>query len=211
MTDAPILYHCPMTRSETTLWLNEELGAPCRIDIVDIKKGAQKRPDFLAINPMGKVPTLTHEGVVVTEAAAICAYLADRHPDKGLAPDTADPSRGAYYRWMFFAPSCIEPTMMDMLSGSTPERPESAGHGRAEDVLKAVDAALENGPYLLGEKFSAADVVFGSTLNYALLFGGFDKKPLYAKYVERLMARPAAIRASEKNKAIAEELGWETS
>jgi len=209
MSDAPVLYHCPQTRGGTTHWMNEELGAPCEIKLIDIKKGDQKKPAFLAINPMGKIPALTHQGVTVTEGAAICAYLADAYPEKGLAPAFDDPKRGAYFRWMFFAPSCIEPAMLDKFSGSVRENPASIGHGLVDDVLGAMDKALENGPYLLGEQFTAADVVFGGTLNFALMFGAFDKKPLYTDYVDRLMARPAVLSGNKKNAAYMKELGWE--
>ena len=209
MSNAPVLYHCPQTRGGTTHWMNEELGAPCEIKLVDIKKGDQKKPDYLAINPMGKIPALTHDGIAVTEGAAICAYLADLYADKGLAPTLDDPKRGAYFRWMFFAPSCIEPAMLDKFSGVTRENPASTGHGLVDDVLGAVDSALENGPYLLGDQFTAADVVFGGTLNFALMFGAFDKKPAYVEYTERLMSRPAVQSANEKNGAWMKELGWE--
>ena len=135
MTEAPILYHCPQTRSGTTHWMNEELGAPCTIKLVNIKKNEQKSDDFLKINPMGKLPALTHGGVAVTEAAAICAYLADAFPDAGLAPAPTDPKRGAYLRWMFFAPSCIEPAMLDSFTSTTRQNPASIGHGLVDDVL----------------------------------------------------------------------------
>ncbi len=209
MSDAPILYHCPQTRSGTAHWMNEELGAPCTVKLVDIRKGEQKTPDYLAINPMGKVPALTHGGVAVAETAAICAYLADAYPEKGLAPAPDDPRRGAYYRWMFFAPSCIEPAMMDKFDARTRENSGAIGHGTVENVLKTIDHALENGPYLLGEQFSAADVVFGGTLNFALMFGAFEKKPLYTEYVDRLMARPAVQSANAKNAEFLKQLGWE--
>lgn len=209
MTKAPILYHCPQTRGGTTHWMNEELGAPCTLKLVNIRKQEQKTPDYLAINPMGKIPALVHDGVAVTEAAAICTYLADAYADKGLAPALDDSQRGAYYRWIFFAPGCIEPAMLDKFSGSVRENPASIGHGLVDDVLGTMDKALENGPYLLGDKFSTADVVFGSTLNFALMFGAFDKKPLYTDYVERLMSRPAAKRAQEKNAQYMKELGFE--
>ena len=209
MTAAPILYHCPQTRGGTTHWMNEELGAPCTVELIDIKKNAHKTPEYLAINPMGKIPALVHEGVAVTEVAAICAYLADAYAEKSLAPALNDPKRGAYYRWMFFAPSCIEPAMLDKFSSTTRENPGSVGHGLVTDVLGAIDKALENGPYLLGDQFSAADVVFGSTLNFAMMFGAFDKKPLYTEYTERLMARPAAKSSHKKNTAYMSDFGWE--
>lgn len=209
MSDAPILYHCPQTRGGTTLWMNEELGAPCDVKLVDIRKNEQKSDSYSKINPMGKLPALTHNDVVVTEAAAICAYLADAFADAGLAPSPTDPKLGAYYRWMFFTPSCIEPAMLDKFSNTEHPNPGSIGHGRVDDVLTTIDRALENGPYLLGDTFTTADLVFGSTLNFALMFGAFDKKPAYVEYIDRLMSRPAAQRANEKSAAFMSELGWD--
>ena len=209
MSNPPILYHCPQTRGRTTLWMNEELGAPCTVKLIDIKKNEQKSDDYLSVNSMGKLPALTHGGVSVTEAAAICAYLADAFPDANLAPNPSDPKRGAYYRWMFFAPSCIEPAMLDTLTNTERPNPGSIGHGLVNDVLTAIDRALGEGPYLLGDKFTAADVVFGSTLSFALMFGAFDKKPAYVEYVDRLMSRSAAQHANEKDSAFASELGWD--
>ncbi|MEO1136361.1 MAG: glutathione S-transferase family protein [Pseudomonadota bacterium] len=203
----PVLYYMPQTRGGTTFWMNEELGDVCDIKLLNLKAGDHKKPDYLAINPMGKVPSLTHDGVVVTEAAAICAYLADAFPEAGLAPATTDPKRGAYYRWMFFAPSCIEPAMMDIFNKRTNENPASIGYGNADQVIATVKTALTNGPYLLGDQFTAADVVFGSTLNYAMMFGAFEKEEPLTSYVERLMARPAAQRCNEKNAAHMKTLG----
>lgn len=203
----PVLYHMPQTRGGTTLWMNEELGDVCDIMLVNMKNGAQKSPDFLSINPMGKVPTLTHEGQTVTEAAAICAYLADAFPDAGLAPSTNDPKRGVYYRWMFFAPSCIEPAMMDIFMKRKNENPGSIGYGNSDLVIAAAKTALLKGPYILGDTFSAADVVFGSTLNFAMMFGAFEKSDPFKSYVDRLMARPAALRCNEKNAHYMKEMG----
>jgi len=208
MAEGPILYHCPQTRGGTTHWMNEELGAPARVEIINIKDADQKNPDYLAINPMGKIPALTHDGVTITEVAAICAYLADAYPEYNLAPAYDDPKRGLYFRWMFFAPSCIEPAMLDKFSGTERENPGSVGHGSVNDVLKTIDHALETGPYLLGDRFTAADVVFGSTLNFALMFGAFDKKQHYTEYIDRLMSRPAVQSANAKNTAWMKELGW---
>ena len=209
MSDQPVLFLCPRTRSAIASWMNEELGAPCAVELVNIRAGEQDKPDYLAINPMGKVPALKHKGVVVTEAAAICAYLADAFAAKGLAPAIGDARRGAYYRWMFFAPGCIEPAMLDKFSGTVRENAGSAGHGLVEDVLRSIDHALENGPYLLGDTFTAADVVFGSTLNFAVMFGAFDKKPSYEDYLGRLTSRPAFQKMQEKDAAWAKELGIE--
>lgn len=209
MPEKPMLYHCPRTRSFTTLWMNEELGAPCDIKLINIRNGEQDKPEYLKINPMGKVPALSHDGVVTTEVAAICAYLVDAFPQKALAPSLDDPKRGAYFRWLFFSPSCIEPAMLDKFSGTVRDNPSSAGHGLIEDVLRMIDHALQDGPWLLGEQFTAADIVFGSTLNFAVMFGAFDQKPAYADYLERLLARAGYQAAQEKDNEWAAQMGNE--
>lgn len=200
---APILYHCPQTRGRSALWANEEVGAPCTIEIVNLHKGDQKKPDYLARNPMGKIPALLDGDVVVTEAAAICATLADRYPDSGLAPATDDPRRGAYYRWMFFAPSVVEPTMMDAFAKVTHDKPGMVGHGAPADVIKSLHHAIETGPFLLGEQFTMADVVFGSAVRFALLFGAFEKTAPLEDYVARITDRPAFKRSEERENAFA--------
>ncbi len=205
----PILYHMPQTRGGTTMWMNEELGDVCEIKLVNMKAGEQKSPDFLKINPMGKIPALVHEGAAVTEAAAICAYLADAYPQAGLAPASNDPKRGVYFRWMFFAPSCIEPMMLDKFAGVKRENAASVGYGSEADVLNAIKYAIGDGPFLLGEKFTAADVVFGSTLNFAMMFGAIEKAEPFKSYTERLTSRPAFKRAMEKNGQYMKDMGLE--
>ncbi len=207
MSDRPLLHHMPQTRGGTTLWMNEELGDVCTVKLVNLRKGEGRTGEFLKINPMGKLPTLVHKGVTVTEAAAICAYLADLHPAKGLAPAPGDPQRGPYYRWMFFAPSCIEPMMLDKLGKVTRENAVAAGHGDYERVLASIAQALSNGPYLLGEKFSAADVVMGSTLNFATMFGAIPLEGAIKVYVERIKARPAFQAMMTKNAEMAKAMG----
>ena len=207
MSEKPVLYHMPQTRGGTTLWMNEELGDVCEIRLVNLRKGEGRTPQFLKINPMGKLPALTHKGAAVTEAAAICAYLADQYPDKGLAPATSDAARGAYYRWMFFSPSCIEPMMLDRLGKVTRENSTAAGHGDYERVMAAIEQALSNGPWLLGGKFSAADVVMGSTLNFATMFGAIPKEGRIKEYVERVAARPAFQKMMKKSAEQAQALG----
>jgi len=205
---APILYYCPQTRAETALWINEELGNPCTIEVIDIRAGAQKAPALLALNPMGKLPTLVHDEHVVTETAAICAYLADQYADQGLAPALDDLRRGTYYRWMFFAPSCLEPAMMDKLSGVERENTMSAGHGGFDDVVTAMESAIRSGPYILGEMFSAADIVLGSTINFATMFGALENTDPFSSYLKRLHERSAWKQASEKSVQIAASLGY---
>ncbi len=203
----PVFYYCPRTRADTVMWMNEELDGVCDIKLVNLKAGEHKQPDFLAINPMGKVPALTHDGVIVTESAAICAYLADAFADKGFAPALNDPKRGVYFRWMFYAPSCIEPMMLDKLGGVKRENPAAAGYGSEADVLKSIDVALSAGPYLLGETVSAADIVMGSLLNFATLFGAIEKKGKIADYIDRMTSRPACARMQEISAKHAAALG----
>lgn len=207
MTERPLLYHMPQTRGGTTLWMNEELGDVCTIKLLNLRNGEGRTKEFLRINPMGKVPALVHKGVIVTEAAAICAYLADAFPANGLSPALSDPRRGSYYRWMFFAPSCIEPMMLDKLGKVARENATAAGHGDYERVMASVHLALSNGPYLLGESFSAADVVFGSTLNFATLFGAIPNEGLVKAYVDRLKARSSFQSMSLRNADFAKAMG----
>lgn len=201
MNDRPIVYAMPNTRSGTVGFMDEELGGVCDFKLVNLRAGDCRTPEYLALNPMAKVPTLAHRGVVVTEAAAICAYLADAFPGAGLAPRTDDPRRGAYYRWLFFAPSVIEPMMLDKLGGVARENAGAVGHGDPQRVLAAIDHALSQGPWLLGDQFTAADVVFGSTLNFATMFGAIDRTGKVGAYVERIAARPAFARMMAKNAA----------
>lgn len=207
MTDKPILYHMPQTRGGTTLWMDEELGGVCEIKLINLRKGEGRTPAFLKINPMGKLPALQHKGAAVTEAAAICAYLADAFPERRLAPPTNDPKRGVYYRWMFFAPSCIEPMMLDRLGKVTRENTTAAGHGDYERVMASIDQALANGPWILGDKFSAADVVMGSTLYFATMFGAIPKEGRIRDYVDRVAARPGHQAMMRKNAEQAKAMG----
>jgi glutathione S-transferase len=207
MTEKPILYHMPNTRSGSAIFMDEELGGVCELRLVNLRAGDARKADYLKLNPMGKVPTLVHQGVVVTETAAICAYLADAFAQKGLAPAIGGPLRGAYYRWLFFSPSVVEPTMLDRLGKLTRENSTAAGHGDYERVMSTINAALSKGPWLLGERFSAADVVMGSTLNFATLFGAFPNDGHIKNYVGRVTARPAFQSMMKKNAELAKGLG----
>ncbi len=207
MLTKPVLYHCPQSRSETAFWMNEELGSICDIRLVNIREGDQKQHDFLAVNPLGKIPALKVNDVVITEAAAICAYLADAYPEKNLAPEFNDPVRGAYFRWLFYGSACVEPAMLDKFSGTVRENPASVGHGNFSQVTEVIARALEDGPWLLGDTFSTADIVLGSTLNFAAMFGALERKPPFADYLERLAARPAFKSAQAKNSEFSKKLG----
>ncbi len=143
------LYWCPRSRSFSALWLMEEIGEPYERVLIDITTGAQKTPEYLAINPMGKVPALEDGDVTVAEASAICAYVAERHHDKNLAPPIGDPLRAKYLQWLFFSPGCIEPAMIEIFTKiSVPT--STAAWGSATQVFDVLDAALEKGPFLLG-------------------------------------------------------------
>lgn len=190
------LYWSPRSRSFSALWLMEETGQRYERVLTDISTGAQKKPEFLAINPMGKVPALKDGDVTVAEAAAICAYVAERYPDAKLAPPPGDPRRGKYLQWLFFAPSCIEPALIQIFTKI--EVPTStAAWGDATQVFDVLDKALEKGPWLLGETFSAADIVVGSGLNLAVrAFKMVPARPSFDRYIDACIARPAFQRAT---------------
>jgi glutathione S-transferase len=199
MSDEIAFYHNPQSRSQMAHWMLEEVAAPYKIAPIDFAKNEHKSSAFLKINPMGKLPTIVHRGTVVTETAAIIAYLADAFPKAGLAPALDDPQRGAYYRWLFFGAGCFEPALLDKMMKRVPvERKSSVGWGSYEDVLSTLKTALATGPYLLGDRFTAADVYIGSEINFAMMFGGPGLKgeKVFDDYVARLVARPAYKRAS---------------
>ncbi len=197
-----VFYTNPQSRGRIVHWMMEELGEPYRTFWLDY--GApMKAADYLAVNPMGKVPALRHGEVVVTEAAAICAYLADRFPGKGLAPPPGSPARAAYYRWLFFTAGPLEmATTARALQWQVPEgRDRMVGFGSYEATLEALETALRPGPHVCGEAFSAADVVLGSALGWGMMFGTIDKRPLFEAYVARVQQRAAARRANAINEA----------
>ncbi|MEO7547813.1 MAG: glutathione S-transferase family protein [Ramlibacter sp.] len=199
------LYYHPYSRAAGTLWALEEAGVSYDLKIVDIMKGEQKQPDVVDKNAMGKVPTLVDGDLVVTEAAAIALYLADRYAP-ALAPGRDDPRRGTYLRWSFFAPSVIEPAVMTKHSGWE-VKDSAAGWGTYDAMLAAAEGAIAKGPFLLGEQFSMADVVFGGTLRFMIGFKQIEPSEAFSAYVARLDARPAAKRAEEKNVQMRKSLG----
>lgn len=201
-----VLYHHPYSRAATVLWMLEEVGVDYELRYVDIMKGAQKHADLVALNPMGKLPILTDGDAVVTEVAAIGLYLADRYAHGTLAPALDDPARATYFRWSLFAPSVIEPGSMAKMSGWS-FKPGQAGWGDYEAMLAAMESAVSKGDFLLGERFSMADVIFGGTLRYMLRFNMIEARPAFASYSARLAARPALQRAEARNAQIATEHG----
>ena len=202
MTEELVLYTNPMSRGRIARWMLEEVGQPYRTEVRDF--ATIKAPDYLAINPMGKVPALQHGGTVVTECAAICAYLADAFPQAGLAPPPGDPSRGPYYRWLFFAAGPVEAAVTNNTFGlELPSgRERSAGYGSFADTMNALEGAVAGRDYVAGEGFTAADVYVGSQIGFGLMFGTIGKRPAFERYWARLSARPAALRARELDDAL---------
>jgi glutathione S-transferase len=203
------LYHTAPSRSSIVHWMLEELGQPYDIHLVSFKKGENQRPEYLAVNPMGKVPALKHGDTIVTEAAAICTYLADEFPQANLNIPVGDPRRGAYLKWLFYGPSCVEPAIVDSAFPRKEIAPRGAlGYGSFDmvvDVLaKGVGAA---DPYLTGKQFTAADVVIGSGLRWGmLLFKKLPERPEFTAYLSRLMERPALKRTIEKDALLQKQL-----
>ncbi|TAN02921.1 MAG: glutathione S-transferase family protein [Rhodanobacteraceae bacterium] len=207
---APVtFFHAPHSRSSVTRALLEELGVPFDLVALDLKRGEQRSEDYLAINPMGKVPALFHGGVLVTEQPAILMYLADLHPEKNLAPTIDDPLRGAYLRWMVFYGSCFEPAIMDFSARRAPIPPTQCGYGDYDSVMAVLAAQLQHGPWLLGERFTAADVLWGGALNYGMRFKTVPEFPVFRAYVERVQARPTIRRAFELDEALVAEQAQE--
>jgi glutathione S-transferase len=198
------LYHAAPSRSSIVRWMLEELGEPYDLHVLSLIRGEQSAPNYLAINPMGKVPALRHGDVVVTEAAAICTYLADEFPHAELNVPVGDPRRGPYLKWLFFSPACIEPAITDQaFPRQEPPRRSALGYGDFDTVMNVVAKGVEPGPYLLGEHFTAADVVVGSTLRWGLMFGLLPTRPEFIAYVGRLERRPALQRASALDQELA--------
>jgi glutathione S-transferase len=205
---AIVLYHYPFSRARNAVWMLEELETPYELRWVDLGANAQKSPEILALNPMGKLPILVDGEAVVTEGAAIALYLADRYAAGRLAPRLDDPARGAYLRWTLFAPSVIEPGTMAKAANWV-VRESQAGWGGHEAMLATMEHALSGKQYLLGDQFSMADVVFGGTLRYMLALKMVEPRPVFTAYAERLGARPAFQRAEARNAAVAKEHGLE--
>ena len=193
-----ILSHHPHSRAANVVWMLEEVGVPYELEYVDMASSQQKGAALKALNPMGKVPVLRDGEALVTESAAIGVYLADRYAPGRLATALDDPARGTYLRWCFYAPSVVEPGCMAKASGWA-FRPGSAGFGTYEEMLETLEAAIGDGPWLLGERFTMADVVLGGTVRFMLTFKMLEPRPAFTAYVDRLNARPASQRANAVN------------
>ena len=203
MSDELVFYTNPMSRGRIIRWMLEEVGQPYRTELLDYGT-TMKAPAYLAVNPMGKVPAIKHGDMVVTEAGAICAYLADAFPQAGLAPPPTSPLRAPYYRWLFFAAGPIEQAVsVKSMGWELPEdRKMMVGYGSMADVLDAVERALKGREYVAGETFTAADLYLGSHLGWGMQFDSIEKRPVFEAYVARLHARPAAQRAVQIDDAL---------
>ncbi len=193
------LYHAIPSRSSIARWMLEEVGEPYDVHLLNLQAGENRKPAYLAVNPMGKVPAIDHDGVVITEAAAICTYLADAFPNAGLNVPVGDKRRGPYLKWLFFGPSCVEPAITDRAFPRKEEaRRGTLGHGEYDTVIDVLAKGVAGGPYLLGEQFTAADVIIGSGLRWGMMFKLIPERPEFTAYVGRLNERPGAqARAGE--------------
>ncbi len=201
-----ILHHHPRTRAANVVWMLEEVGCDYALEYVDLPSGVHKREAYRALNEMGKIPTLTDGEAVVSEVAAIGMYLADKFAPGTLAPALDAPERGAYLRWICYGPSVIEPGCMAK-AANWEFKAAAAGWGTYDEMLTTIDAAIGEGPFLLGDTFTMADMLLGGTVGWMMMFGMLPKKPAWEAYIGRLDDRPARKRAMEINERIAKEHG----
>jgi glutathione S-transferase len=197
------LFHSPNSRSGGTRVLLEELGASYDLHVLNLKKNEQRDPAYLAVNPMGKVPAIRHGDALVTEQPAIFIYLADLYADAGLAPAIGDPLRGPYLRWLVFYGSCFEPALVDKAMQREPAPASSSPYGDYDTMLATLTRQLRSGPYLLGERFSAADVLYGTALGWITRFKMVPELPEIMAYIARVAGRPAAQQASAMDAELA--------
>jgi glutathione S-transferase len=197
------LYHAPQSRSTGALTLLEELGVDYDLHVLNMKKGEQRQPAYLAINPMGKVPAVKHGDAIITEQVAVYIYLADLFPEKGLAPPVGDPLRGPYLRWTAFYGSCFEPAVTDRAQKHPPAPPSVSPYGDYDTMLKTLTDQLGRGDYMLGNRFYALDVLWGTALTWMVKFKLVPELPVILAYTERVNTRPAVVRARAKDAEIA--------
>ncbi len=201
------LHHSPLSRAASVVWMLEEVGQPYTLANVDLRAGEHRKDAHLALNRMGKLPVLVDDGVVISETAAIGVYLADRYALGRLAPQLDDPQRGPYLRWCFFGPSVVEIACMAKGAGWE-YRASNAGFGTYDDMVATLEDGLGDGPWLLGERFTMADIILGGTVRWMLRFKMIDARPGLTAWAARLAERPAQVRAEQKNMAIAKEQGF---
>jgi glutathione S-transferase len=200
-------FHSPNTRSTAALALLKELGAEYHLHVLNMKAGEQRKPEYLAINPMGKVPALKHGDALITEQVAVFIYLADLYPEAGLAPKIGDPLRGPYLRWMAFYGSCFEPAIIDRSQKREPAPQATSPYGDFDTMFKTLTDQLGKGQYLLGDKFTAVDVLWGTALRWITLYQLVPALPVIQAYVDRVSARPSAVWAAAKDAELAASQG----
>jgi len=201
------LYHSPNTRSSGALILLEELGADYRLHVLNMKQSEQRAPEYLAINPMGKVPAVKHGDAIVTEQVAVFLYLADLYPEAGITPAIGDPLRGPYLRWMAFYGSCFEPAVVDRAQKREPAPQATSPYGDFDTMFKTLTDQLAKGPYLLGDRFTAVDVLWGTALTWITMFKLVPALSVIQAYIARTGARPAAARVKAKDAELAAAQG----
>jgi glutathione S-transferase len=198
------LYHASPSRSSVVLWMLEEVGEPFDVKLIKLSEGDNLKPDYLAINPMGKVPALKHGDTVITEVAAICTYLADAFPQAKLNVPIGTPRRGVYLKWLFFGPGCLEPAVVDRAAPrKEPARRGILGYGDFDMTMDVVAKAVAKGPWLMDEQFTAADVVIGANVRWGMRFNLLPERKEFVDYAARIAARPAAQRAEARDKEFA--------
>lgn len=197
-----VFYHAPHTRSAMTRVLLEELGVPYDLHVLDFPGGEHRTPAYLAVSPMGKLPAIAHGDAIVTESVAIFIYLADLFPESKLAPAPTDPLRGPYLRWLVFYAGCFEPALMDKSMNREPPPLSRSPYGDYDSVIKTLNDQLAKGPYICGDTFTAADVLWGAALAWTTMFKLVPLTPVIEDYIKRVTSRPAAVRAREKDEAL---------
>ena len=185
------LYHCPQTRSSTTRIILDELGASYDLHVLNLKAGENRKPEYLKINPLGKVPAIRHGDTIITEQIAVAIYLGDLFPEAGLTPAISDPDRGVYLRWMIFYAACFEPAVVDKAQSREAGLEARSVYGTYDQMLDVLEGALSNGPFLLGDRFSLADIQWASALHWTMMFGLVPERPTFTRYRDRIIARPS--------------------
>lgn len=201
--DRITLYYSPRTRASGIRVLLEELGAPYALHTLNMAKGEQREPGYLAINPLGKVPAIRHGDAVVTEQSAIYIYLADAFPDAGLTPAIGDPDRGAFLRWIVFYSSCFEPALIDKSMGREPPPASRSAYGDFESVISAIQSNLSTQAFMAGDRLTAADLLWGGALNLMTRFGLLAKTPVFDAYIETIISRPSFGKVAEEDEIMA--------
>ena len=199
------LFYSPQTRAAGIRVILEELGAPYDLSVMNMKIGENREPDFLAINPLGKVPTIRHHGTVITEQVAIAIYLGDLFPETALAPDVDDPQRGTYLRWLVYYAACFEPALMDKFAQHVPPDPTQSVYGDFDTMLDTLEVALADGPWILGERISVADLLWGIALNWTMMFKLVPERPVFRAFADRVIERASFIKVTADDERLAAE------